>query len=109
MSTPPEMLTVPSELVRGERNFVLRVTKGMPSEGIAEGDYLIVSPRQSAQPGEMVIATVDDGVSTMRKFHPEGDDVRLEGATSTEIVAAHRVHIHGVVSGLIRKWMIPSN
>lgn len=104
MNEPTGTLTVPAELVRGECNYVLRVTKSMPSEGINEGDYLIVSPRVTAEPDEMVIVTVDGGVSVMRRYHPEGDDARLEGPEGAEIVAAHRVHVHGVVSGVIRKY-----
>ena len=98
------MLTVPAELVRGDRNYVLRATKAMPADGISAGDYLIVAPRVIAQPGEMVIVTLGEGVSMMRRYHPEGDVVRLEGPEGSEAHPAELVHIHGVVSGVIRKY-----
>lgn len=98
-------MVVPAELVRGERNYVVRLTTDDPGEDLRRGDYLIVAPREYAKDGELVIAAVDGEASVMRKYFREaGELVRLEGPAGSQIFPANRVGIHGVISGVIRKY-----
>jgi len=103
-----ERLPVPAHLLRGGvDHYVLRVAgESMIDEGIFDGDFVIVRRRDQAEPGEMVVALID-GEATLKRFYPEGSEVRLQPANSRMQpirVAADAVRIQGVVVGLMRKY-----
>jgi len=51
---------------------------------INDGDLVILEPRQTANPGEVVAAwIVDRGETTLKKYYPEGARVRLQPMNST--------------------------
>ena len=51
---------------------------------INDGDLVILEPRQTANPGEVVAAwIVDRGETTLKKYYPEGAKVRLQPMNST--------------------------
>jgi len=106
-----EVISVPPDLAatgKG-RTFALRV-KGdsMIEEHIAEGDYVIVESRNTANSGDMVVALVDGSDATVKRFYPEGDAIRLQPANPNYepivIRPANRVTIQGVIVGVIRKY-----
>ena len=104
-----ETLTVPAALfgARIDDHFVLRVAgESMIGEGIHDGDWVVVERRESAQPGEMVVALVGDEV-TLKRFYPEGAIVRLQPsnpAMEPIRVPAADLRIQGIVVGLMRKY-----
>src|SRR5580704_1069872 len=104
-----EVISVPPDLAGKARAFALRV-KGdsMIDEHIAEGDFVIVESRNTANTGDMVVALVDGSDATVKRFYPEGDGVRLQPANPDYepimIRPANRVTIQGVIVGVIRKY-----
>ncbi len=86
--------------------FVLRVRgNSMIDEQIRDGDYVIIEKRGTVHDGETVVALLDDGEATLKKFYREkGGKVRLQPANPdfAPIYLDH-VSVQGVVIGVIRK------
>lgn len=104
-----ERISVPQHLLkrRNSDHYVLEVVgESMIDEGIHEGDLVVVSRREQAQPGEMVVALVEDD-ATLKRFYPEGKRVRLQPANPNMqpiYVPAKDVRVQGVVVGLMRRF-----
>jgi repressor LexA len=88
--------------------YILRVKgESMIDEHIQDGDYVIVESRNTANTGEMVVALIDNENTTLKKFYPEGTQVRLQPANEALapiILEGARVNIQGVVVGIMRKY-----
>jgi repressor LexA len=104
-----ETLAVPHDMLRAGNNYVLRV-KGdsMIEEQIRDGDYIVVSSRQTADNGEMVVALVGGESATVKKLYRESDGrVRLQPANASMdpmFYPAEEVAVQGVVIAVIRKY-----
>lgn len=102
-----DVLTVPPGLWTGRKVFALRVRgTSMMEEGIHDGDYLIVEPRETAQNGQTVVAEVDGGVTVKRLFREPSGRIRLQPANREMlplVVNAERVRVVGVVVGVLRR------
>lgn len=102
-----EMLDVPEHLMGRGDNYVLKVRgESMIEDGILDGDFVIISRRDKAENGEMVVAMVN-GEVTLKRFYREATRVRLQPANSSmEPIYAPRdaVTIQGVVVGLMRRF-----
>ena len=90
-------------------NYVLRVRgDSMIDEQIRDGDYVVVTSRNSARNGEMVIALLQGTHATVKKFYREKSGwIRLQPANAAvEPIVVHEddVTIQGVVVGVIRKY-----
>ena len=96
-------------MVSGEkRSYVLQV-KGdsMIEEGILDGDYVVVEERQEVHNGDIVVALLDNGLATLKRFFKEATRIRLEPANSAMApIYATKVRIQGKVVGVIRKYQI---
>ncbi|NVI97021.1 transcriptional repressor LexA [Myxococcus sp. AM009] len=69
--------------VNGREVFALRVKgQSMIDDGIHDGDYLFVKKTPSAQPGEIVVALIEDE-ATVKRYYPEGDRIRFQPANAT--------------------------
>jgi repressor LexA len=104
-----ETLRVPVDMVAGRgRTFALRVRgDSMIDEQIRDGDYVVVEDRKTARDGETVVALLDGADATLKKIYRDGASVRLEPAHPTMspiVVAADRIHVQGVVVGVLRKY-----
>ena len=105
----PETMPIPEAFLPRRGNcYVLRV-KGdsMIDEHIQDGDYVVVESRETAGPGEMVVALVDNENVTLKRFYPEGSQVRLQPANEAIapiILDGVRVKIQGVVVSVMRKY-----
>jgi len=104
-----EVIGIPAGMLGRSRTFALRVRgDSMIDENIADGDYLIVESRSTATNGQVVVALVDGVDATVKRFHQEGDSIRLQPANPNYkpivISPANRVSIQGAVIGLIRKY-----
>lgn len=104
-----DRIDVPREFVGSKDSFVLRVQgDSMIEDGIHDGDMIIVEQRETALPGQTVVALINGEEATVKKFYPEGKRrVRLEPANSTMKplrYPAASVKIQGVVIGLMRKY-----
>jgi repressor LexA len=108
--TTPETISVPNDLIpqRGS-SYVLRVRgESMIDEHIADGDFVVVHSRESAQNGEMVVAMVEGTSATVKRFYREpGGWIRLQPANdAVPPIRAHEddILIQGVIVGVIRKY-----
>lgn len=64
----------------GREVFALRVKgQSMIEDGIHDGDYLFVRKTPSAQPGDIVVALIEDE-ATVKRYYPEGDRIRFQPA-----------------------------
>jgi len=85
--------------------FVLQVAgDSMIDEQIRDGDYVICENRSDPNNGETVVALLDDGEATLKKFYREKDRIRLQPANEQyEPIYARNVDIQGIVVGVIRR------
>jgi repressor LexA len=96
-----------SEMFPAEKGrYVLRVQgDSMIDEHICDGDYVIIQPRQTAESGEVVVALLDNGEATLKRFYREPDRIRLQPANpDMKPIYVGDVRILGVVVGVLRKY-----
>jgi repressor LexA len=88
--------------------YVLRVRgDSMIEDQICDGDYVVIERRETARNGEQVVALLDTGEATLKRYYKEGSKVRLQPANASmepRIVDADRVRVQGVVIGLLRSY-----
>jgi len=88
--------------------FALKV-KGdsMIEDGIFDGDFVIIKPNPSPRNGEVVVALLEDGSATLKRFYKEKGRYRLEPANKNyqpiEVSGDSNLSIQGVVVALFRK------
>ena len=85
--------------------FVLEVSgRSMIDEQIRDGDYVICQRRNTARNGETVVALLEDGDATLKKYYREENRIRLQPANDAfEPIYATHVDIQGVVIGVVRR------
>ena len=85
--------------------FVLQVAGGsMIDEHIADGDYVICRRGTDPRNGETVVALLENGEATLKKFYREKGRIRLQPANPAfKPLYARDVNVQGVVIGLVRK------
>lgn len=72
-----------SDLLFADDRFVLRVSgDSMIDAHITDGDYVVVQRKQTARPGDMVVAQTGEGEATLKFWFPEGNRIRLQPANS---------------------------
>ena len=100
-----ESLDLEEMFSRPGETFCLRVVgDSMIDEQICDGDYVICERRDHARNGETVVALLDNGEATLKKFYREKRRIRLQPANPAfSPVYVHDVQIQGVVVGVIRK------
>lgn len=89
----------------GDGLFALEVSgDSMIEENIQPGDYVICRRTEVAQNGELVVALVEEGEATLKRFYREQDRIRLQPANAVyEPIYPNDCRIQGVVVGLLRK------
>ncbi len=106
-SDPNAFLGVPPEMVKGDkRSYVLQVRgESMIDEGILDGDYVVVEERHDVKDGDIVVALLENGLATLKKFFKEATRIRLEPANAKmSPIYATKVQIQGKVCAVIRKF-----
>ncbi len=90
----------------GDELFALRVSgDSMIEENIRPGDYVICRRAETARNGELVVALVNEGEATLKRFYKEADRARLQPAnTSYEPIYSNNCRIEAIVVGLVRKF-----
>jgi repressor LexA len=86
--------------------YVLRVQgDSMVEEHICDGDFVIIQPRPTAENGEVVVALLDNGEATLKRFYREPDRIRLQPANpAMKPIYVDDVRVLGVVVGVLRKY-----
>lgn len=99
-------LAVPEEIVRGKNAYVLKVRgDSMIESFIADGDYVVIEKTDFAKDGDTVVALLDDGNATLKKFFKKRNFIRLQPANRTySPIDVKSVVIQGKVLGVIRQY-----
>jgi repressor LexA len=89
--------------------YVLRVRgESMIDDHLCDGDYVIIERRENARNGEQVVALLDSGEATLKRYYKEsGGKIRLQPANANHeplIVEADRLKVQGVVIGVLRSY-----
>ena len=89
-----------------KRNYVLQVKgESMIEDGIMDGDYVVIEQTETANNGDIVVALLDNGMATLKRYYKEATRIRLEPANAKmQPIFAKNVKIQGKVSGLIRRY-----
>jgi repressor LexA len=101
-------ISVPPEMIAGGEHYALEI-KGdsMIEAGIFDGDTVIIRNANTASPGEIIVALVDDEEATLKRFRRKGASIALEAANpayETRIFGPDRVKVQGKLVGLIRRY-----
>lgn len=102
-----EYLEIDSQFATGGC-FALKV-KGdsMIEDGIHDGDFVIVKPEPSPKQGEIVVALLEDGSATLKRFFKEKNRFRLQPANASMepiyVDSFNDLQIQGTVVALFRK------
>jgi repressor LexA len=101
----PEVIDL-EELFSGSRGTYVLEVRGdsMIEDHIADGDYVVVEPRNTPVNGETVVALLDSGEATLKRFYRERGRIRLQPANASyPPIYTDSAQIQGVVVGVIRK------
>lgn len=104
-----ETLEVPAFMVGSKNSYVLQVKgQSMIEDGIHDGDYVVVQEKEVPSNGDTVVALVNNGEATLKRYYKEADRIRLQPANSAMdpifVEAGTPIKIQGVLIGLIRKY-----
>jgi len=102
----PELVDLGRMFVSPAGVFALRVRgDSMIEEQIRDGDLVVAERRETARDGETVVALLDDGEATLKKFYREGARVRLQPANPDySPIYLDSVRVQGVVIGVLRMY-----
>ena len=88
--------------------YVLKVRgDSMIEDHLCDGDFVIIERRENAKNGEQVVALLDTGEATLKRFYKEGHKIRLQPANKSmepRIVDADKCKIQGIVIGVVRSY-----
>lgn len=101
-----EVLDLEEVFVSPHERFVLKIRgDSMIDDNICDGDYVVIERRDTASNGEMVVALLEDGDATLKRFYREKRGIRLQPANPAyEPIFVQDVQIQGVVVGVVRKY-----
>lgn len=106
-SDPNATFKVSPQLISGKRRAYVLHVKGdsMIEDGILDGDFVVIEEENDVRDGDIVVALLDNGLATLKRFFREATRVRLEPANSTmSPIFAVNVTVQGKCVGLIRKF-----
>jgi len=104
---PNASMSIPSAFITGrKRVYVLKVKgESMIEEQIRDGDFVVVEQSENATNGDIVVALLDNGMATLKRFFKETTRIRLEPANAKmSPIFVKNVRIQGKVVGLIRRY-----
>jgi repressor LexA len=104
-----ETLEVPAFMVGSKNSYVLQVKgQSMVEDGIHDGDYIVVQEKEVPSNGDTVVALLNNGEATLKKYYKEANRIRLQPANSAMepiyVEPGTPIKIQGVLIGLIRKY-----
>jgi repressor LexA len=101
-------IAVPAEMLGSGEHYALEVRgDSMIEAGILDGDTVIIRNGNTANPGDIIVALVDEEEATLKRFRRKGGSIALEAANpayETRIFPPDRVKIQGKLVGLIRRY-----
>jgi repressor LexA len=105
---PNATLPIPPTFASGKKRVYVLQVRGdsMIEEQIRDGDYVVIEQVDNAKDGEIIVALLDNGMATLKRFFKEATRIRLEPANATmSPIFVKNVRIQGKVVGLIRKYV----
>ena len=108
--TTDETVSVPEDFVRRSGNhYALRVRgQSMIEDHIRDVDFVVVHVRQSADTGDVVIAMLDGGGATVKRYYRERDGrIRLQPSNehmAPIYVREDQMQVRGIVVGVLRRY-----
>lgn len=101
-----EYFPLPSNLVKGRDNFILRVRgESMINAGILDKDFVIVDKKNNAENGQIVVALINGESATVKRFFRENDNIRLQPENDFMdpiILNQRNIEVIGIVKGVFR-------
>ena len=104
---PNATMNIPQTMASGKkRTYVLQVRgESMIEDGIMDGDHVIIEQTEAADNGEIVVALLDNGMATLKRFFKEETRIRLMPANAKmQPIFVKNVRIQGKVVGLVRRY-----
>jgi repressor LexA len=100
-----EYQAVPELLAPSGDAYMLRVRgDSMIEAHIADGDYVVIRPQQTARNGDIVVAQVEENAVTLKRFFKENGRVRLQPANPAYPPQFYEdVRVQGKLIGVIRR------
>jgi len=100
-----ESLDLEDVFASARDTFVLRVNgESMIDEQIRDGDFVVIERCNTARNGQTVVAILEDGEATLKKFYKERNRIRLQPANDAfEPIFVDACEIQGIVIGVIRR------
>lgn len=101
-----EYIPLPSNLIQGKDNFILKVKgESMVGAGILDKDYVIVDRNNHASNSQIVVALINGEYATVKRFFKEDRLVRLQPENEfmdSIILDERNIEIVGIVKGVFR-------
>jgi len=101
-------LAVPAALLGSGDHYALEVSgDSMVDAGIFDGDFALIQRTEVARDGQIVVALIDENEATLKYFHKDGRNVRLDPANAAyepQVYDANQVRIQGRLAGLLRRY-----
>ena len=110
IDNPIDTILVSADLVsKSKRCYVLKVRgDSMIDDGIFDGDSVVLQHQETANNGDIVVALLDNGFATLKKFYREPNGaIRLQPANRNMdpiYVEPQDLKIQGKVTGIIRRY-----
>lgn len=104
-----EYIRLPESVVGKGDFFILRANgESMVKAGIGDGDLVVIRQQEDAEPGQIVVALVDDDTATLKRYYPrrnsrvelvpENDDFKAQ----TIDLSVQHLSIQGVAVKVIK-------
>ncbi|MFA6098634.1 MAG: transcriptional repressor LexA [Patescibacteria group bacterium] len=99
-------IPVPMEMVKNKNAYILKVKGDSMIESlISDGDLVICEKTEYAKDGDTVVALLEDGTATLKKFFKTKNFIRLQPANKKyKPLYTQNVIVQGKVLGIIRKF-----
>jgi len=96
----------PGMLSGKRRAFVLQVKgESMIEEGILDGDFVVVEEQDEAKNGDIVVALLENGLATLKRYFKEATRIKLAPANSNmSPIYVTDVKIQGKVVSVVRRF-----
>ncbi len=99
-------IPVPKEMLGNKNSYILKVKGDSMIESlITDGDYVVCEKTDYAKNGDTVVAMLEDGTATLKKFFKTKNLIRLQPANKKYKPRYEKnIIVQGRVLGIIRKF-----
>lgn len=104
---PNAVMQIAPQFLSGKRRTYVLQVKGtsMIEDGILDGDFVVIEEQETANNGDIVVALLENGVATLKRYFKEAARIRLEPANSSmRPIYATDVRVQGKAVAVIRKY-----